>query len=238
MRLFEKRPEDIFRLFFNEECSGRLSPVKKYCSSKKLPYRQLTNEDLKKVAASIHHEGIVMVVRPPGVQSAYTLLQNKLKSKSVLVALDQIENTHNVGAILRACSFFGVSGLIMSPVEKQALVTPSAARMAEGGLESVPLYETSDLPSLLRDFKSRKITVIGADPSAKCSLYDTEISFPCVVALGNEREGLSQRVKKRCDLLLKIPGEGNMQSLNVAVGAGVILAELHRRKLIKKADGK
>lgn len=237
MRLFENRPQDIFRVFFSKERSPRLSEVKKYCRSKKLPYRQLPPEDLKKVAASVHHEGVVMVVRPLGEKSAYTLLQH-LKPDCILVALDQIENTHNVGAILRSCSYFGVAGMIMSPGEKQALVTSSAARMAEGGLEFVSIYECTDLPSLLRDFSSRTISVIGADPEAGRSLYEIEISFPCVVVVGNEREGLSPRVKKRCDHLARIPGEGNMQSLNVSVGAGIILAELQRRKLNKTVGGK
>lgn len=238
MRLFENRPQDIFRVFFSKERSRRLSEVKKYCRSKKLPYRQLPPEDLMKVAASVHHEGVVMVVRPLGEQSAYTLLQQHLKPDCILVALDQIENTHNVGAILRSCSYFGVAGMIMSPGEKQALVTSSAARVAEGGLEFVSIYECTDLPSLLRDFKSRTISVIGADPEARHSLFEIDISFPCVVALGNEREGLSPRVKKRCDHLVRVPGEGNMQSLNVSVGAGIMLAELQRRKLNKKAGGK
>ena len=73
---------------------------------------------------------------------------------------------------------------------------------------------------------------MGADPKASRSIYDINIPFPCIVVLGNEGKGLSKRVKDRCDQLVKIPGVGSMQSLNVAVGAGVILAELSRRKLI------
>jgi tRNA G18 (ribose-2'-O)-methylase SpoU len=109
-------------------------------------------------------------------------------------------------------------------------------------LELVPLYECSDLSSLLRDAKAQKVFVLGADPNASRSLYDAEVTFPCLVVLGNERTGLSQRVKKRCDLLVKIPGAGSMQSLNVSVVAGVILSELARRKIkmstrAKKARG-
>lgn len=231
MRLFEKRPQDILRALFTKERSRDLAEVKKYCRTRKLPYRLLTPEDLSKVAASVHHEGVVMVIRPLEEKSAYSLLKRGLPQDGIALALDQIENTHNVGAILRTGAFFGVAGLIMSPVDKQALVTSSAARMAEGGLEMVPLYECTDLSSLLRDFRSEKVFVLGADPNASLSIYDIEIPFPCVVVLGNEREGLSPRVKKRCDLLVKIPGAGSMQSLNVSVGAGVILAEIARRKL-------
>ncbi len=231
MRLFENRPQDILRVLFSKERSKGLAEVKDYCRSRKLPYRLLITEDLNKVAASIHHEGVVMVARPLEVNSAYALLKQGLPQDGILLALDQIENTHNVGAILRTAAFFGSAGLIISPVDKQALVTSSAARMAEGGLELVPLFECSDLSSLLRDAKAQKTFILGADPNASRSLYEVDVTFPCILALGNERTGLSQRVKNRCDLLVKIPGAGSMQSLNVSVGAGVILSELARRKL-------
>ncbi len=233
MRLFEKRPQDLLRVLFSKERSSGLAKIKNYCRTRKLPYRQLLAEDLNKAAASVHHEGVVMVVRPIEEKSAYSLLKSGLPKNGILLALDQIENTHNVGALLRTGAFFGAAGMIISPVDKQALVTSSAARMAEGGLELVPLYECNDLSSFLRDVKSQKVFVLGADPNANRSIYDVDVPSPCAVVLGNERVGLSQRVKKRCDLLVKIPGIGTMQSLNVSVGAGVILAEITRRKLKK-----
>ena len=242
MRLFANRPQDILRVLFAKERSSGLAKVKDYCRSRKLPYRLLTTEDLNKVAASVHHEGVVIVARPLEINSSYSLLKQGFPRDGILFALDQIENTHNVGAILRTGAFFGSAGFIISPAANQAPVTSSAARMAEGGLELAPLYECSDLSSLLRDAKAQKVFVLGADPNASLSLYDAEVTSPCVVVLGNERTGLSQRVKKRCDLLVRIPGAGSMQSLNVSVGAGVILSELARRKLktstrAKKARG-
>jgi TrmH RNA methyltransferase len=234
MSFFEKRPQDLLRLLFNKHRTNSLAKVKDHCRTLKLPYRLLETEDLNKVAASVHHEGIVMVVRPMEEKSTYTLLKEGLPKDGIFIALDQIENTHNIGAILRTGAFFGSSGMIISPVDKQALVTSSAARMAEGGLELVPLYECKDIASFLRDAQSQKIFVMGTDPKATQSIYDVSVPFPCIVVLGNEGKGLSSRVKSRCDKLVKIPGAGNMQSLNVSVGAGVILAELSRRNQIAK----
>ena len=93
----------------------------------------------------------------------------------------------------------------------------------------MPVYDSSDLSSTLRDFRAEKVFVLGADIRQSQSLYETEVIFPCVLVLGNEQEGLSERVKKRCDALVSVPGSGNMESLNVSVAAGVILAELYRR---------
>ena len=123
---------------------------------------------------------------------------------------------------------------MVSRQEGQARMTPSAARTAEGAMEITPIYQCTDLASALRDFMSRKIFVIGTDLNAEQSLYDIEISFPCVVVFGNEQEGLSSSVKKRCDQVVRISGTEKIQSLNVAVAAGVILAELTRRRNLKK----
>ena len=227
---FENRPDDIRRVFFSKERSPRLAAVKRWCQQHKLPYRELDTESLNKVAASTHHEGAVMVVRPKTMQPVHGLIRNSLPPNSVIVALDRVGDTHNLGAILRSCAFFGVAGMIIGSHEDQALVTSYAARMAEGALETVPVHQSSDLASALRDFKKNDVCVLGADMDAEHSIYDAKITFPCVVVVGSEKDGLSEKVKKRCDLLVKIPGQGAMQSLNVSVATGVILAELNRRK--------
>ena len=100
--------------------------------------------------------------------------------------------------------------------------------MAEGALEDVPIYECTNLPSALRDLKAGGVFILGAEPGARQSLYEVDIPFPCVVVLGNETDGLSASVKKRCDARVHIPGMDAVQSLNVSVAAGVVLGELFR----------
>ena len=230
MAVFKNRPDDIRRVFFSKERSTSMAAVKRWCQTHKLPYREIDQESLGKVASSAHHEGAVMVVRPVTLKSVHGLLRNPLEEGAVMVALDRVGDTHNLGAILRSCAFFGAAGLILGNHEDQAKVTSSAVRMAEGALETVPMYQSSDLPSALRDFREREVFVLGADADSGRSLYDAEISFPCIVVVGNENEGLSEKVKKRCHALVQVPGCGDMQSLNVSVATGVIFAELNRRK--------
>ena len=229
---FARRPQEIRRVFFSKERSHLVGAITKWCGSHKLPYRLLDMESLNKAAGSIHHEGIVMVVRPLPRETGHDLLQREVLPESVFVALDRVGNVHNVGAILRSCAYFGAVGLLVGLEEGQGLMTPAAARTAEGAMEIVRVYECSDLPSTLRDLHARKVFVVGADLNADRSLYETEVPFPCVVVMGNEQEGLSERVRKRCDALVRVPSpSASMQSLNVSVAAGVILAELYRRKL-------
>jgi TrmH RNA methyltransferase len=223
------------RLYFSKERSSQVNDIKKLCHEKKLPYRELDNESLNKVASSVHHEGVVMVARPRQMQSVHNLIRGKLPADGIVLAIDRVSNTHNLGAILRSCAFFGAEAMVLGLGGNQVTMTSSAARMAEGALETVPIYQSNDLTSALRDFRDRKVFVVGADLAGGQSLYDTKISFPCVLVMGNEQEGLSPKVRKRCDAIVTIPTTGTMQSLNVSVAAGVILAELRRRQQADKS---
>lgn len=238
MRAFDKRPESLLRLFFSRTRASQLKEVKAWCSEKKIPFRQLDLESLNKVASAMHHEGVVMVVRPRACESVHKLIRASIPENGVVVALDGIDNPHNQGAILRSCAYFGVQALVVPGTGKVTGITPSAARMAEGGWESVQVYNSSDLSSSLRDCREQGWWVVGADPNAKESLSSAKISFPAVLVLGNEQEGLSDRVKRRCDSLVTIPGNGEMQSLNVSVAAGILLADLDRRRTSGKKSAK
>ncbi|NIQ02138.1 MAG: 23S rRNA (guanosine(2251)-2'-O)-methyltransferase RlmB [Nitrospinaceae bacterium] len=229
-QVFARRPQDILRLYFHQSRSSQLQAVKQWCSQRKLPYRKLDKESLNKVAASVHHEGCVMVVRPLDLPSVHDFVRQGLRKDQFALALDRVENPHNIGAILRSCAYFGARGLLVGAGEGAGALNPSMARMAEGALETVPLYECKSLSSVLRDLKSRGVWVLGADPDAPRSLYDLALRFPALIVVGNEQEGLSAPVKKRCDALAHIPGSGAMQSLNVSVAAGLMLAELTRQQ--------
>ena len=232
MSAFKARPESLLRVFFSRARAYELKKVTAFCSENKLPFRQLDQESLNKVAAGVHHEGVIMVVKPLLPESAHRLIRGKMPDKGLVVALDSIDNPHNQGAILRTCAFFCVEGLIIPGTGKT--LPSSAARMAEGGLEEVPVFTSSDLPSALRDCRERGWFVIGADSNAKETLFDAEIKFPAVVVMGNEQTGLSSRVKQKCDKVVRVPGKGSLQSLNVSVAAGILLAEIDRRRKTRK----
>jgi len=230
MAAFKKRPEDLLRVFFHESRRQELREVTRWCRARKLPYRELDGESLNKVAASVHHEGVVLVVKPLLPLPLTQLMKGGLAGESVVLALDGVENPHNIGAIARSAAYFGACGLIVEAGESVRALPPSAVRMAEGGLESLPCYQTGDMPSAIRDLKGRGLFILGADAGAALSIHEAALTFPLVLVLGSEGQGLSERARKRCDALVRIPGSGRVESLNVSVAAGVLLAEIFRRR--------
>lgn len=229
---FKNRPEDILRLYFSQERGPELKEVARWCAKRKYPYRQLDAESLNKVSASLHHEGVAMTIRPPQLPVVRELIKKGIPADSISLTLDRIGNPHNFGAILRSAAYFGTKNIVLSEAQNQATVSSSVARMAEGALPLVSIYKCSDLPSALRDMQTVGVFVLGADVKSGNSLFEEQIKFPCMLVLGNEKDGLSDKVKKRCNKLIKIPGAGELESLNVSVAAGTILSEIYRRRSI------
>jgi tRNA G18 (ribose-2'-O)-methylase SpoU len=102
--------------------------------------------------------------------------------------------------------------------------------VAEGGAEAITLSRTTDLADTLQRLRARGVQVVGADGAARTSALGFAFARPCVLVLGHEREGVSERVRAQCDALVAIPGSGSVESLNVAVAAGVLVSELVRKR--------
>jgi TrmH RNA methyltransferase len=140
-----------------------------------------------------------------------------------------VRNPQNVGAVLRSAAFFGVKAVILGAPAPHPGLPPFALRVAEGGAEHLAFCRTTDLADTLGRLRGEGIPVLGADAHAQGSLATIDDSPTCVLVLGHEREGLGPRVKAQCSALVSIQGSGALDSLNVAVAAGVLLAELWRR---------
>ena len=157
--------------------------------------------------------------------------------KGTAVALDCVRNPYNVGAILRSAAFFGVDAVLLgSPLAHQALAN-DAVRVAEGGAEHLTLSRTTDLADTLARLRARGVQVVGADahapvakptapPGGKAFASGMALRRPVVVVVGHEREGLSERVRAACEHLVAVAGTGAMDSLNVAVAAGILMQRL------------
>jgi tRNA G18 (ribose-2'-O)-methylase SpoU len=103
-----------------------------------------------------------------------------------------------------------------------------AVRVAEGGAEHLVLARTTDLAATLGILKEKRVRVVGTDGRAPASVFDFEFTRPTIVVLGHEREGLGERIRKHCDAVVRIPGTGALESLNVGVAAGILIAEMLR----------
>jgi TrmH RNA methyltransferase len=185
------------------------------------------SDELARLADTVHHEGVCLLARQRAEVRVDDLVQT-LRDGGLLLALDRVENPHNIGALLRSAAYFGASGLI-AVTPRIASLPPAAVRIAEGGAEYVPTCLVSELAGPLAQLRAAGIAVIGADAGAGTSAEALRFPRRAALVLGSERHGLAPDVKQRCTELVHIPGTDAVESLNVSVAAGILLAFATRK---------
>jgi tRNA G18 (ribose-2'-O)-methylase SpoU len=188
----------------------------------------VTADELTRIAGSEHHEGVAVLAEARPLATLAELADQLVQSSGVALALDEVENPHNLGAILRSSAYFGAVGVLFATGETAARVPPSAVRVSQGASELLLLVGTPGLAAPIAELRRRGIHVIGADTRAPRTLHQAAFARPCVVVLGNERSGLLPETRRACEDLVSIPGTGQVESLNVSVAAGVLLAAATR----------
>src|SRR6266851_3794898 len=175
------------------------------------------------------HQGVVaMVLEKPARESLEDLLDS-LKEPPLLLVLDGVTDPHNLGACLRVADAAGAHAVI-APKDRAAGISAAVAKVASGAAESVPYYMVTNLARTLAEIKERNIWVIGADERAETTLYEADLPDSIAWVLGAEGEGMRRLTRESCDLLVKIPMRGEVESLNVSVAAGICLIESLRRR--------
>jgi tRNA G18 (ribose-2'-O)-methylase SpoU len=227
--VFERRRRDIRRIGFDAALRAELTELANWAAKNGVPCRAEDERELAARAQSSQHEGLVLDVVPRRWLPARELASLLAKEPGIVLALDRVRNPQNVGAVLRSAAFFGAKAAVLGAPAPHPGVPPFAQRVAEGGAEHLELCRTTDLADTLGRLKSGGVHVIGADAHAKGGLDALPANGSVVLVLGHEREGLGARIKAQCNTLVSIQGSGALESLNVAVAAGVLLAELFRR---------
>ncbi len=228
--VFERRSQDIRRIYYHRERADGLGGMLAWAASRRIPYRELDDEGLQKVARSAHHEGLVLATEPLryGALDSEALLEAARVAGEAgrWMAVDRVENPHNLGAILRTCAFLGVEALLAGGPRPGEKVNGAALRVAEGGAESVRLFAAPEPAAPLQQFARRGFAVIGLE-SGGAPLRAAEFAAgPWVLVAGHEQEGLSPATRRACTTVRGIEGTGAISSLNVSVAVGIALAAL------------
>lgn len=188
----------------------------------------LGERDIEKLVRTNQHEGLVLEARARRWASPAELAELLAGKKGTAVALDRVRNSYNVGAVLRSAAFFGVDAFLLGAPAPHPGLDPNAIRVAEGGAEHVTFARTTDLADTLVRLKGRGVKVYGADGHANADALSLDYARPSILVMGNEREGLGPRVRAQCDAIVAIRGGGAVESLNVGVAAGILIAQLTR----------
>lgn len=195
-----------------------------------LPVERVSPRDLdRQLGADTVHQGMMLEVEPLDEPSLDDVVRGA-ETGGPVVALDQVTDPHNVGAVLRSAAVFGASGLIMTRRHSPPL-NGTLAKSASGALELVPVHLAQNLGRTLQDLKARGLVLLGLDGAAETAIEDEGFERGSVLVLGAEGKGLRQLTRETCDRLVKISAAGPLASLNVSNAAAVSLhlASLRRR---------
>jgi len=185
-------------------------------------------EELERLCGSPDHQGVVAEVDPYPYADPGSLFEGD-DGQGLVVALDQIQDPHNLGAVCRAAEVAGAAGVVI-PARRAASVTAAACKASAGAVEHLSVARVRNLADWLAEAKEAEAWVYGADAESERRYTEVEWTGRAVLVLGSEGKGLRQRVANTCDELVSIPIAGSIGSLNASVAAAVILFEARRQR--------
>jgi len=242
----EFHPQTINRLFLREDRLKSFTGICKQLAERKRPYKLCEDEELERICKSVHHQGVVAMIEEPVIEPlSLEDLDMWANEGKTGVVLHSIGNDHNLGAIARTAAFFDVSFIVLNEKDssfgldeedmQEIRLTTSAYRIAEGGFEHLTVRRINNTKAFLKDASKRLVT-IGTDIRARQRISDlgsivkskmVKKSRPGIaLILGNEETGLPKEIKDYCTCLLRIPGTGNIDSLNVSQAASLFLHKI------------
>jgi 23S rRNA (guanosine2251-2'-O)-methyltransferase len=197
-----------------------------HATSLRIPVVEVEGGTLTAVAGFDGHQGIALVVgpRPWAAPDDILALAAQRGEPPLVLVLDSLEDPQNVGTLLRTAEASGVHGAIF-PTHHQAPLTPAAIKASAGAVEHLRLAPVDDLPGALADLHARGVRIVGADGDASLTARESDLRGPVAIVVGSEGKGLGPAVRRRCDLLVRIPMHGRIDSLNAAVAGSILLYE-------------
>ncbi|MHB8890566.1 MAG: 23S rRNA (guanosine(2251)-2'-O)-methyltransferase RlmB [Candidatus Limnocylindrales bacterium] len=192
----------------------------------RIPVVEVEGGTLTAVAGFDGHQGIALVVAPRRWASPDDILALAMQrgDPPLVLVLDSLEDPQNVGTLLRTAEASGVHGAIF-PTHRQAPLTPAAVKASAGAVEHLRLSPVDDLAGALADLHARGLRIVGADGDAALTAREADLRGPVAIVVGSEGRGLGPAVRRRCDLLVRIPMHGHIESLNAAVAGSILLYE-------------
>lgn len=224
--IVESRPKSVRRVFISRKVQTLCKPLIEWCEKKKVTFKLTDDAELTRVAATEHHEGVVLEADSLRQPSLTELVKDfKQRKDALVVFLDGVENPHNLGAAMRTCAFFGVDAMVVSAREMTEL-SPASCRVAEGGAEDLPVALVSTNADVIGSFKGAGFSTLATTPHGGESLFSVKWPKKSLVVFGAEGPGLSADALRMADQKVCIPRHkgARIESLNVASAVAVCIA--------------
>jgi 23S rRNA (guanosine2251-2'-O)-methyltransferase len=200
----------------------------------KVPYHWVPRSKLDQVAENQNHQGVAAQVSSYQYVSVEQIVANaKQKGEQpFLLLLDGIVDPHNLGTVLRTADATGVHGVII-PKRRAVGLTATVAKTSAGAIEYVPVAKVTNMNRTAEYLKSQGVWLVGTDGESKQSYETVDYDMPVALVIGNEGQGISQQLKKKCDFLVRLPMKGRVSSLNASVATGVMLYQVLQSRKTK-----
>ena len=219
------------RIYLQEDLGPRrLGRLADDLARSAVPVTPSAEAELQRLTGTAKHQGIAALVRAGGslsereARDVVTALEVPL-----LLVLDGIQDPRNFGSLLRTADAAGVD-LVVTARNRNVVVTPVVTKVASGAAETQPLAEVGNLARFLEHVANAGLRIVGTDGAAELSLFDADLSEPLAIVMGGEGEGLRRLTREHCNILVRLPMRGSVESLNVAVAAGICLYECQRQR--------
>jgi predicted rRNA methylase len=217
--VFSSRP--IFNLYIDQKFSDYKFLT--FLEDKGIRYEKVSKEKLSQLAGSSVHQGIVANVKDYETYELKDILDQEQRQRFII--LDGIEDPHNLGAIMRTAEATNLTGIIMSK-KGQVPLNQTVAKVSSGAIEHVKVILVSNINQAIEILKEHRVLVVGTDGNTDQTYDDIPKDVSIAVVMGNEGVGMRPLVKKHCDMLVKIPMYGKINSLNVSVAAALMMYKI------------
>lgn len=217
------------------ERQGSIFEIIKLAKEKRIVISEVDKNKLDSLSETMHHQGVIAFVSPIEYKDVDDLLEiarQKGEAPFLLIA-DEIEDPHNLGALIRSAEIAGCHGIII-PKRRAAAVTEVVVKVSCGATEYLPIARVNNINETIRELKEKGVWIIGTDGNAKTLYYEQDYKGPIAIIIGSEGRGMNKLTMENCDFLVKIPMYGHITSLNASVSGGIVLFEAVKQRMIEK----
>jgi len=224
----------VDRLYVLDGCQdGPVVTIKREAKKQDTIIKYVEKERLDQMSETGKHQGVIAVTAAydySEMEDIFALAEKKGEPPFVII-LDNIEDPHNLGAIIRTANLVGAHGVII-PKNRAVGLTATVARTSAGAINYTPVVKVTNIAKTIEELKERGLWFVCADMDGEL-MYDLNLTGPIGLVIGNEGDGVGRLVKEKCDYVASIPMKGDIDSLNASVAAGVLSFEIARQRLKK-----
>lgn len=211
---------------------GSITAIIAKCRAKGILIKEISTQKLDYYCGGVNHQGVAVMLAAREYSTPEEILAAAAErnEKPFIIICDEIEDPHNLGAIIRTAEAAGVHGIII-PKRRSASLNATVAKSSSGALEYMKVARVTNIAAVINMLKAKGLWIFGADMDGK-DYRNIDFNIPCAIVIGNEGSGIGTLTAKKCDEIVSLPMRGKINSLNASVAAGILMYEVVRKRVI------